>query len=71
MAQPGQGPGAAVNQPEIIENIKCLATDLFALTGNQITLAYGNCGYALLGDQRLDAVLAEAGICAQVGLALK
>ena len=71
MTKPGQGPRPSVHQAEVIEYVKGLGADRVALTGDQISLLHLDRGYPLLGDQRLDASLAQAWITAQVGVALQ
>ena len=71
MPHPGQGPGPAIHQAEVIQDIEGLGGDGFALAGDQIAGLHGNGGDALLGDQGFNAALAQAGITAQVGMALQ
>ena len=71
MAQPGQGPGPAVHQAEVIQHIEGLRGDRFALAGDQIAGLHRNGGDALLGDKGFNAALAQAGITAQIGMPLQ
>ena len=71
MRQPGQGPGSAIYQAEVVQDIEGLGCDCFALAGDQIAGLDSNGGDALLGDQGFNAALAQARITAKIGMALQ